>query len=333
MTGRIPTVVVIGSAYVDMAVRCNQVPQLGKTAIGSGFSCTPTGAGLNQAIQTALCGCRTYLISKVGNDLFAQMIKDNLAEFGVSTDFVCTAEAKNTGTIVTFCTAQGENCSCLSPGANRALTPEDITSEKFEEIIASADVCLIHAELPRQTTIAAIRTANLHRTKVIVDPAAALEKPDQLNGDLETVDEEKRVCQPLPIEYFSADILIPDVHEASEITEEPINSIHTAKLIGSDIVARGVQCAVIKMGKRGCVVIDRQGTEHIPAFEVNFVDQTCAGDAFAGALAACCAVGDDIRKAVRFASAAGALACTKFGAQDSLPKKEEIIELLQKHSD
>jgi len=333
MAGRIPTVVVIGSAYVETVVRCSQVPQLGKTAIGSGFSCTPAGAGVNQAIQAALCDCQTYLISKIGNDLFAQMVKDNLAGFGVSTDFVCSAEAKNTGIIVTLCTAHGENCSCVSPGANRALTAEDITSEKIEAIIASADVCLIHADLPRQTVIAAIRTANLHRTSVILDPAAALEKPEQQYTDLETLDKEKRICQPLPIEYFSADILIPDVHEAAEITEEPISSIHTAKLIGSDIIARGVQCAVIKMGKRGCVVIDRQSTEHIPAFEVDLVDQTCAGDAFAGALAASCAVGDDIRKAVRFASAAGALACTKFGTQDSLPKKEEIIQLLQEDSD
>jgi len=89
----------------------------------------------------------------------------------------------------------------------------------------------------------------------------------------------------------------------------------------------------MKMGKRGAVIIDRDGTEHVPAFDVRFVDHAGCGDAFDGALAACCAVGDDIRKAVRFASAAGALACSKFGIQEALPKKEEILELLQQLPD
>ena len=78
------------------------------------------------------------------------------------------------------------------------------------------------------------------------------------------------------------------------------------------------------------MVVDRNGADHIPAFEVELVDQTGRGDAFAGALAASCAVGDDLRKAVKFASAAGALTCTKFGSIEALPSKAEIIELLQK---
>jgi sugar/nucleoside kinase (ribokinase family) len=84
------------------------------------------------------------------------------------------------------------------------------------------------------------------------------------------------------------------------------------------------------MGKRGCMVVDRTGADHIPAFRIELVDKTCTGDAFAGALAAACAAGDDIRQAVKFASAAGALTCTKFGSIEALPTKADIIELLQK---
>ena len=78
------------------------------------------------------------------------------------------------------------------------------------------------------------------------------------------------------------------------------------------------------------MVVDRCGVDQIPAFEVELVDQTARGDAFAGALAAYCAVQDDIKGAVEFASAAGALTCTKFGSIESLPTKADIIELLQK---
>jgi len=132
------------------------------------------------------------------------------------------------------------------------------------------------------------------------------------------------------MEYFNADILIPNLYEAAEITEHSAGNIHTAKLIGSDLVARGAQTAIITIGKRGCMVVDRDSADHIAAFDIELVDQTCTGDAFAGALAACVAVKDDIREAVKFASAAGALACTKFGSIESLPSKAEIIELLQK---
>ena len=94
------------------------------------------------------------------------------------------------------------------------------------------------------------------------------------------------------------------------------------------MVARGVRSAVITLGRRGCMLVDRNGAEHIPPFEVELVDQTGCGDAFAGALAAYLAVDEDLRKATEFASAAGALACTKFGSLESMPSKAEIIQLL-----
>ena len=315
MPGRIPKVVVVGSAYVDMAIRCGQIPSPGQTVVGAGLSYAATGPGPNQAAEAALCGCEVRLVSKVGGDPFAQMVKESLAEFNINTEFVYTAEAKNTGIIVTLVNAEGENADCIYTGANSALRPQDI--DAVEQIISEADVCLIHGRLPQQAIVTAIRTAKVHGTKVILNPARPLEQPSSEESDL-------------PIEYFSADILIPNLDEAADITDKSTASIRTAKLIGSDLVARGVDSAIITMGKRGCMVVDRSSADHIPAFEVELVDQTGRGDAFAGALAAYCAVKDDVREAVKFASAAGALACTKFGSIEALPSKAEIIELLQK---
>jgi sugar/nucleoside kinase (ribokinase family) len=93
----------------------------------------------------------------------------------------------------------------------------------------------------------------VHGTKVILNPA----KPIEQRG---------RQSSGLPIEYFSADILIPNLYEAADITDHSAANIRTAKLIGSDLVARGVNYAVITMGKRGCMVIDRNSADHIPAF-------------------------------------------------------------------
>ena len=315
MQGKTPKIVVVGGAYVDMAIRCDQVPVAGQNIIGSALSYRVTGPGPNQAVEASLCGCDVHLISKVGGDPFGQMVKAALDEFNVNTDFLYIAEARNTGAIVTLVNSEGENTSLTYIGANAALLPQDI--QAAEQIISQADICLIHGRLPQNAIVAAICCAKLHGLKVILNPAKPL-------------DHETKETAALPSEYFSADILVLNLYEAADITEQSAAHIHTAKLIGSDLVARGVGTAVITMGSRGCMVIDRNSADHIPAFEVEIIDHTSIGDAFTGALAACYAVRNDIREAVKFASAAGALACTKFGTLESLPTKAEIIELLQK---
>jgi ribokinase len=300
---------------VDMAIRCDHVPVPGQSVAGAMLSYTIAGPGPNQATEAALCGCQVHLISTVGGDPFAQMVKTSLAEFNINCDLIHVAEAKNTGVIVTMVDTKGENAILTYAGANTALQPQDIN--EAEQVISEADVCLIHGQMPQDAVVAAIRCAKVHGLKVILSPARPMEQLGRENNAL-------------PADYFSADIFIPNLYEAADITDQSDANIHAAKLIGSDLVARGADSVVITMGRRGCMVIDRDGADHIPAFEVELVDQTGRGDAFAGALAACCAVGDDLRKAVKFASAAGALTCTKFGSLEALPSKAEIIELLQK---
>ena len=315
MLGRSPIIVVVGGTYVDMAVKCYQFPPPGQSVTGADLSYVLAGPGPIQAVEAALCGCEVYLISKVGGDPFAKMAINSLREREVKTGLVYSAEAKNTGVIVTLVDSTGENTSCLYTGANSALSSKEI--DAAEQVISEADVCLIHGRLPQKSITRAIRSALLHKTKIILNPARPIEQP-------------KRASVDLPPEYFSVDVLIPNLYEAADITDKAEASIRTAKLIGSDLVARGVSCAIITMGKRGCMVVDRNNTRHIPAFDVELVDQAGRGDAFAGALAAYCAVEDDMKGAVQFASAAGALACTKFGSLEALPTKAEIIELLQK---
>lgn len=315
MVERTPKVVVIGGTYVDMAIKCGQIPSAGQSVPGSALSYTTTGPGPNQAVQAALCGCEVHLISKVGSDPFSQMAKKSLSDYNVNVDFVFTAAAKNTGIGVTLVNAEGENASCYYTGANSALLPRDI--ETAEPVISEADVCLIHGRLPEDAIIAALRCAEVHNTKVVLSSARSLGRGGQQSSSL-------------PSEYFTADVLVANLEEVAYITEQSPGHIHTAKMMGSDLVARGVKHAIVTMGRRGCMVVDRDGADHIPAFEVKMVDQTGTGDAFTGALAAYCAVKSNIREAAKFASAAGALACTKFGSIEALPKKADIIQLLQR---
>lgn len=314
MTERNPKIVVIGSTYIDLAVKCCNIPAPGQSLSGSALSCAVAGPGPIQAVQAALCRCEVSLVSKVGGDAFAQMALKNLAEYRVDTEYVLFAESKNTGVIVTLVNCEGENAICHYTGANSALQPADI--KLAEDRIAGADVCLIHGCLPQEAIAAAVHCANLHRTPVILNPARPIEQGDQRGLDL-------------PSEYFAADVLVANLEKAAEIADQVGADVRMAKLIGSDLVARGARSAVITMGRRGCMVVDRSGADHVPAFEVDWVDRTGSGDAFAGALAAYCAVKHDLRGAVKFAAAAGALVCTKFGAIEALPTKADIIQLLQ----
>ncbi|MHB0945549.1 MAG: PfkB family carbohydrate kinase [Sedimentisphaerales bacterium] len=316
MRGDKPRVVVIGGVYVDMAIRCIDFPATGQTVSGSGFSYTHTGAGLNQAVQAAICGCEVFLAGKVGKDDFAKIIRNNLDGLGINHEFLFEADAKSTGAIVSFVSSSGANRTVISEGANRALTDGDIRTEEFERLLESADVCLINGGLSSDFVCAALRAAKLARTKVILDPAVNSEQFQNTNVHL-------------PLDYYTADVLVPNFAEAAELIAAAGHNVHTAKIIGTDLIARGVGCAIIKLGKKGAVVIDRENATHIPAFDVKCIDRTGCGDAFDGALAASLAVGDEIVKAAKFATAAGALACSKFGAMEALPKKMEIIQLLQ----
>jgi len=140
MAERIPKVLVVGPAYVDMAVKCETFPDPGRAVEGSGFSCTPTGAGVNEAIQAALCGCETWLLARIGEDSFGEMIKQSLRRFGVSTDLVYLTQAISTGIVVTLVNGHGENRSCRSAGANRVLGRDEIEYAAAEQLIQAADV-------------------------------------------------------------------------------------------------------------------------------------------------------------------------------------------------
>jgi len=207
MPSKVPKVVVIGGAYIDLAVRCSQIPLPGQGVRGSALSYTVTGPGPNQAAQAALCGCEVYLISKVGGDPFGQMARVSLEDFSINTDFVYTAEAKNTGVVVTLVNATGENGSCLYTGANNALRPEEI--EAADQLISEANICLIHGRLPQKAIVTALRCAELHRTKVILNPARPIEQSRRRGSDL-------------PMEYFSANILIPNLYEAGIRNHGPV---------------------------------------------------------------------------------------------------------------
>ncbi len=256
-----------------------------------------------------------HLVSRLGGDTLADYVRERLEEYDIDLCHLSSAAVKNTALNLTLVNDDGENAVCYYNGANGSLTARDI--DTAESVIAQADVCMLQGSLPAEAIVRAVRLAKIHGRRVILNPSGGL-----LQRSL-PLDE-------LPAEYFLADVLLMNLDQAADMTEQSAAHFNRARLIASDLVARGVGCAIVTMGRRGSVVLDRDSVERIDGYEVELVDKSGSGDAFAGALSAYYAVRDDIKGAVVFASAAGALACTKFGSLESLPSKADIIQLLQR---
>ncbi len=306
-----PHVVVIGSISMDLIVRTSKVPDAGETVTGHNFTSVAGGKGATQAIAAARSGARVSMIGRVGNDDFGQRLRLGLTANGVDTSGIMVSEGISTGANLIMVNEIGENAICHTGGANLLLSNEDIDEQS--ELIHHADAVVMQLEIPQQTVAYVIEEASYHQVPVILNPAPAPEGPDKINPTL-----------------FEVDVLIPNQDETSRLCEEPVHDAHSAKLAGTALVGLGAKAVVVTLGRRGAMAITADQIFQIPSFSTKIVDTTGAGDAFCGAFSVAYAREKDLKQATRFAAAAGALACNRFGAQASLPHREQIQRLLQR---
>lgn len=306
------SILVVGSVNMDMVVRVREMPAPGETVLGGGFQTAFGGKGANQAVAAARLGGKCRLIAAVGDDEFGPALRTNLQNEGVDCSAVATKHGEPSGVAMILVDANGENSIVVSSGANFRVTPDDDLFPN-EHLFAEAAMVVLQLELPLPTVRAAVELARRHHCQIILDPAPA---PTTLCDEL---------CR--------VDLLTPNVIEAERITgaraggrgDESVD-----KLVASAIIQRGAKNVVLKLGGRGCLAVTADGHFYkVPPFKVPIVDTTAAGDAFTAALAVTMARGDHIREAARFANAAGALACTRLGAQTAMPTALEVGALLR----
>lgn len=305
-----PRIVVIGSINMDLVVRTRTIPQPGETVSGHSFSTIPGGKGANQAVAAARAGGNVAMIGRVGNDDFGQRLLCNLQGNGVDVSAIMVTEGVSTGVAMISVDDQGENAICVAPGANAKVCPTDVADQM--ELLGRADAIIMQMEIPQETVVYTIRQAHRLGKPVILNPAPAPLEPDSA--------------------LYESDVLIPNQNESSRLCGEAVTDITTAKLAGAALINRGIKNVVITLGRRGAVAITTAGTYECSPFNVKVVDTTGAGDAFCGAFAVHFARTGDLGHALRYAVAAGALACTRFGAQPSMPHEEAILTLLHQQA-
>ncbi|MGW7575114.1 ribokinase [Streptomyces sp. NPDC054765] len=298
-------VLVVGSANADLTVRVARRPGAGETVTGTDLVESAGGKGANQAAAAARIGGRTALLARVGGDAYGALLLSAQRDAGTDVSPVIVDEAARTGTAMIIVDPDGDNSIVVSPGANAALTPQDVAAAK--DTIAAASVVSLQLEIPMESVRAAATAAEQAGTRVVLNPSPAPEAA-ALAPELLAV----------------ADPLVVNEHEARQLSGLTDG---TPAQWAQALRDRGARSVVVTLGGDGALVLDASGAAQVPGVRVKAVDTTGAGDAFTGALATRLARGDTLPEAARFAVRVGAAAVTKPGAQPSYPTRAELAEL------
>jgi ribokinase len=299
------SIVIVGSINMDLVVRAPHIPVPGQTVLGRDFASIPGGKGANQAVAVARLGAPAVMIGRVGNDDFGNRMLAGLKNEGIDCTWVKTTAGAASGIAMIVVADNGENAITVASGANLAVTPADV--DAAEETIRQAGVCLLQLELPIETVEYTADLCRRHGVETILDTA-----PVPTAG--------------LPESLFHADIVSPNESEASQLIG--LSAAKSPQAIAASLHRRGCRSVVLKLGQRGAYALSPEGESAVPGFAVNAVDTTAAGDAFTAALAVTRSWGWKLNEAIRFANAAGALACTRMGAQPSMPTRSEVEAFL-----
>ena len=295
MSGERDTILIAGSANLDFVVRAPHIPAPGETVLGGEFATYPGGKGANQAVAAARSGARTTMLVALGDDAYAAPIEASLRGAGVEL-IVLRADAP-TGTAFIVVAESGENAITVAPGAKATLAREHLPS------LDRVSHLLLQLETPLDVVTAYAQAAHAAGVRVILNAAPARSVPKEL--------------------LDAVDVLIVNEGELAAIAGDGD--------LRERLDAIAVDTIVVTLGERGCCA--RAGDRYFaqPAFPVEPIDTTGAGDTFCGAFVAALGERMPFATALRFAAAASAIACTRAGAQTSVPARAEVDALLRSH--
>jgi ribokinase len=295
-------IAVLASFNMDLVMRAERSPLPGETLQGD-FAMHLGGKGFNQAIAARRLGADVTVVGRVGDDEFGRLFLQALDREGIDARGVAIDREHGTGVAVITVTPDGENAIIQSPRANRALSAADV--DAMRPTIATADAALLQLETSDEAALAFARAAP---PPTIFNAAPA-----------RTVSREM---------LAACDMLVVNEIEARTVAGSDSARTHADLL--QALVAAGARSVVLTLGAKGATSLTGGRVEHTPAPAIEAVDTTGAGDAFCAALAVRLAEGADLADAVRFACAAGAVACTRHGAEPSMPQRHEVEALLKR---
>jgi len=296
-----PRIAVVGSNMMDLVTYVTRMPQPGETLEALSFAMGHGGKGANQAIAAARLGSDVTMVSKVGDDDFAEATLRNFASNGIETRHVTRVAGVSSGVAPICVDPSGENSILIVKGANDHLLPTDI--DAAADVLEGADLILLQMEVPVATVYHAIAWAKANGIRTVLNPAPAA-------ADLDLAG------------IADVSFLVPNETELAILSGRPVRDEDEAEQAARSLIERGIGTVIVTMGGRGALLVEANGTRRIAPVAVTPVDTTGAGDAFIAAFAHFHAGGQPVFDALTLAARYAAHSITRRGTQTSYATAE-----------
>lgn len=298
-------IAVIGSNMVDLITYIDRMPAQGETLEAPGFALGCGGKGANQAVAAAKLGADVLMLTKVGDDMFADNTLANFQRFGIDTRYVQRVPGVSSGVAPIFVQADSHNSILIVKGANAHLVPADI--DAAAQALRECSLIVLQLEINVDTVYHAIEFGRAHNIPVLLNPAPALPG--------------------LSREHLAhLDFLVPNESELALITGQVVDSPASAHKAAQTLVADGIRHVIVTLGQQGALYVGEEGEFQIPGLSVAARDTTGAGDAFIGCFIHHWSRDRDIRAAMTQAVAYSACSVTGLGTQTSYPDATVFAE-------
>ena len=300
------TVTIIGSINLDRTIRVKQMPKPGETMHTKEIFSAGGGKGANQAVAAQRSEAKTNFIGAVGDDDAGKVMMDLLKDEKINLDGVKTIENESTGQAYIVVDDAGENQIMIHAGANAAFDPDYVAQQKA--LIEQSDFVIAQFESSIDSTVAAFRIAQNADVRTILNPAPALDN--------------------VPEELLNVtDMIIPNETETETITGVHVTDEASMKKAAEYFHNLGIKAVIITIGSKGSFYDVDGESGIVPAFKVNAVDTTSAGDTFIGAMSTVLKKDfSNLKEAILYGNRASSLTVQRYGAQPSIPYKKELSE-------
>ena len=307
MTPTQKRIVILGIFVAATAYRADRQPKMGETIMGRSFVLGPGGKGSNQSVAAAMAGGNVHIITRLGDDAFADIARATWAKAGVKPEVKVDVESYTGAAYIFIEQATGNNAIVVAAGAAGRVSAEDV--EAKADLIESAAIFITQLEQPIPATLRGLQIARAAGVTTILNPAPAAELPDSMLA----------LC----------DFLTPNESEAEALTGLPVTSVEEARIAAAALLAKGVGAVIITLGENGALYHDATQSVHVPVVSAGaVVETTGAGDAFNGGFAVALSEGRNVIDAVRFGCATAGISVTRPGTAPAMPSRSEIDALL-----
>lgn len=309
-------VLCFGSLNIDNVYSVDHFVAKGETLSSLGLEIFTGGKGLNQSVALAKAGAKTYHAGSIGPD--GQFLVETMKEAGVRTEYVTLLPQAHTGSAIIQRDREGDNCILLYGGTNQMITEGQV--DQVLSHFGRGDYLVLQNEINELPYL--VRQAHEKGMVIVLNPSPMNEKILQL--PLEDIDifmlneiEAGQILSSAGGKKAQAEGGSPAIPADKEGLAEALHAAFPDALI------------VLTLGSEGSVCISREGTFSQAIFRVPVADTTAAGDTYTGFFIAGLLKGRSIPEAMKYASAASAIAVSRKGAAPSIPTEKEVEDFLR----